>query len=235
MRIMVSGTHASGKSTLISDFALRHPEFAVLPDPFESLDETDDSPSSGIFAAQLRVAAQRLADYTAGDDIISERGPIDFLAYLLTTAELTGVALDDEVLERATRMTTAAMMHVDLLVVLPLTAHDGIYVGDDEYLELRAAMDAVLRELVEDSDVVGDLVAVEIAGDPDARRAAREELVRGAVRDPLRLWVPRAPRPARKARRQEVRVRTRQPGGMALSRCRCRRTRFGARWNAHER
>ena len=32
MRIVVSGTHASGKSTLISDFALRHPEFTVLPD-----------------------------------------------------------------------------------------------------------------------------------------------------------------------------------------------------------
>ena len=39
MRIVVSGTHASGKSTLISDFALRHPEFVVLPDPFEALDD----------------------------------------------------------------------------------------------------------------------------------------------------------------------------------------------------
>lgn len=32
MRIVVSGTHASGKSTLVSDFAVRHPDFVVLPD-----------------------------------------------------------------------------------------------------------------------------------------------------------------------------------------------------------
>ena len=31
MRIVVSGTHASGKSTLIADFCATHPEFAHLP------------------------------------------------------------------------------------------------------------------------------------------------------------------------------------------------------------
>lgn len=177
MRIVVSGTHASGKSTLISDSALRHPEFVVLPDPFESLDEADDSSNAGMFAAQLRVAAHRLAEFTSGDAVIAERGPIDFLAYLLATADLTGVPVDQDLLERAVQMTADAMGVVDLLVVLPLTARDGISVGYDEYLELRAAMDAVLRELVEDPGVVGDLVAVEVAGDPQARIAALEKLV----------------------------------------------------------
>ena len=35
MRIVISGTHASGKSTLIADFASRRPEFEVFPDPYE--------------------------------------------------------------------------------------------------------------------------------------------------------------------------------------------------------
>ena len=178
MRIVVSGTHASGKSTLISDFVLRHPEFDVLPDPFEMLAEADDVPSASTFAAQLRIAAQRLGDLAPGDAAIAERGPIDFLAYLLASAELTGVPLDDEMLERAVSMTAAAMAHVDLLVVLPLTERDGIHVGADEYLELRAGMDEVLRELVEDPDVVGEgLATVEIVGDPEARLTALEALV----------------------------------------------------------
>ncbi len=178
MRIVVSGTHASGKSTLISDFALRHPEFVVLPDPFEALDEADDSPSARMFAAQLRIAAQRLGELAPGDAVIAERGPIDFLAYLLATAELTGVPLDDELLARAVRITAAAMANVDLLVVLPLVARDGIHVDGDEHLALRAGMDAVLRELVDDPDVVGESVrTVEIAGDPPARLAALEALV----------------------------------------------------------
>lgn len=178
MRIVVSGTHASGKSTLISDFVLRHPEFTVLPDPFEMLDETDDAPNASKFAAQLRIAAQRLGESNPGDNVIAERGPIDFLAYLQAMAELTGVPLDDELLDRAVQMTSAAMANVDLLVLLPLTAGDEIHVGSEEHLALRSGMDEVLRELVDDPDVVGGpVLTVEIAGDPLRRLKALEALV----------------------------------------------------------
>lgn len=85
VRIVVSGTHASGKSTLISDFASRHPEFTVLPDPFELVDE-DDAVGAALFAAQLRIAADRLTDEPGRTHVIAERGPLDFLAYLLALA-----------------------------------------------------------------------------------------------------------------------------------------------------
>ena len=39
MRIVVSGTHASGKSTLIADFLGLYPGVDHLPDPFEVLGE----------------------------------------------------------------------------------------------------------------------------------------------------------------------------------------------------
>lgn len=59
MRIVVSGTHASGKSTLISDFATAHPEFAVLPDPFEELlDDSFDEPDAALFGRQLDAAGE---------------------------------------------------------------------------------------------------------------------------------------------------------------------------------
>ena len=175
MRIVVSGTHASGKSTLISDFVLSHPEFAVLPDPFEFVDEAGDSPSAGMFAAQLRVAADRLLDDELGEQVIAERGPVDFLAYILALAELSGAPASEELVERATARTAAALARVDVLVLLPLTASDSIHVGPDEDPDLRDAMNDILLELVDDPDLVGDRVTVvEITGDPAARLAALE-------------------------------------------------------------
>jgi hypothetical protein len=177
VRIVVSGTHASGKSTLISDFALRHPEFTVLPDPFELVDEDGDAPDASLFAAQLRISADRLTDEAHGPHLIAERGPLDFLAYLLALADLTGSPLDDGFLERATARTAEALSTIDLLVVLPLTETDPIHVGDDEYLELRDAMNDVLLELLDDPDLIGGRLRVEeITGMPEARLAALEAI-----------------------------------------------------------
>lgn len=179
MRIVVSGTHASGKSTLISDFALRNPRFEVLPDPFELVDERDDAPAASLFAQQLGIAADRLTAETHGADLIAERGPLDFLAYLLALGELTGAELDDGVHERMRHRTAEALSTIDLLVVLPLTAGDPMRVGSDEHPELRDAMNDALVELIDDPDLVDPSVTVaEITGSPEARVAALEALTR---------------------------------------------------------
>ncbi|WP_285137898.1 hypothetical protein [Microbacterium sp. lyk4-40-TSB-66] len=174
MRIVVSGTHASGKSTLIADLRLRHPEFEVLPDPFELLDEASDSPSAAMFAAQLRLSADRLIVETASD-LIAERGPLDFLAYLLAWAELSGGELDEQVRDHATALIVAAMRTVDVLVVLPLTTRDAIPVSDDEHIALRETTNDVLLELIDDPDLVaGHVLVREITGTPAERVAAVE-------------------------------------------------------------
>ena len=174
MRIVVSGTHASGKSTVVADFALRHPEFTVLPDPFELLDETWDRPDAGMFAAQLRIAATRLGA-GAPELLVAERGPIDFLAYLLALEELHGATDSRELLKRSMAVTREAMERVDLLVLLPLTAGDGIAAGADEHLALREAMNDLLLELADDPDVTGDRAeVVELTGSRGRRLAALE-------------------------------------------------------------
>jgi len=175
MRIVVSGTHASGKSTLVSDFAARHPRYEVLPDPFELLDEIWDSPGPAMMSAQLRIAAERLLGDEHGDDVIAERGPLDFLAYLRAFEDLTGGVVPSAAMARMTALTAEALDAVDLLVLLPLAGHDPIPVDDEEHLELRAAMDDLLLELADDPDLTGGrLTVVSIAGDPDQRLAALE-------------------------------------------------------------
>jgi len=180
MRIVVSGTHASGKSTLISDFALRHPDFTVLPDPFELIDESWDRPGAAVFARQLRVAAERLGPEGVAGNVIAERGPLDFLAYLLALDEMTGASGSSELLERSATVTAEALGHVDLLVVLPLNPSDAIEVGADEDPELRSAMNDVLMDLVDDPDLVGSrLRVVEVVGSPGDRLRRLEMLVSG--------------------------------------------------------
>jgi hypothetical protein len=177
MRIVVSGTHASGKSTLISDFALGHPEFTVLPDPFDLLDETWDRPGAAMFAAQLRLAADRLGAGEVEGHMIAERGPLDFLAYLLAFEDRTGDAVPRALLERSAVLTAEALRHVDLLVVLPLAATDAIVPGDDEDLELRSAMNDALLELITDSDLIGEgLEVAEVGGDRRERLRILEAL-----------------------------------------------------------
>jgi hypothetical protein len=175
MRIVVSGTHASGKSTLISDFALRHPGFAVLPDPFELVDESWDGPTASSFAAQLRLSADRLDPRVAPEDFIAERGPIDFLAYLLALDDIQGVTASGPLLARSTEITRSALSGIDVLVVLPLTAADVLEIGVDEDLVLREAMNENLLDLLDDPDVRDPrLTVVEITGDRDDRLAALE-------------------------------------------------------------
>jgi predicted ATPase len=176
MRIVVSGTHASGKSTLISDFVMRHPGYTVFSDPFDLLDETWDTPGFASFARQLRLTADRLLSDERAVDVIAERGPLDFLAYLLALNELTGDAVSRELLVRATELTSRALRTAQLLVVLPLDDRHRLVHDFDEHSELRQAMNAVLLDLIDDPDIVGELNIVELAGDRTERLTALESL-----------------------------------------------------------
>ncbi|UPL15581.1 DEAD/DEAH box helicase family protein [Microbacterium galbinum] len=173
MRIVVSGTHASGKSTLIADFLGLHPGFDHLPDPFEVLGEGQDDPGPASFLAQLTISARRLVALRADEHVIAERGPLDFLAYLRAWEDLGRGSVPAEVLGRAEAVSADAMRDVDVVATLPLNAHDRIWVHDEEDPALRSAMDAALLEIYDDRDLRGDRATViELAGDREARLTA---------------------------------------------------------------
>ena len=177
MRIVVSGTHASGKSTLIGDFMDRHPDWQMLPDPFEYLEDAPDEPDAGTFFRQLRFAAARLHE-TAGGHLIAERGPLDFLAYLDALEALGRPTRSHELFRRGIPLTADASSRVDVIVLLPL-AETEVAGLDDEDPELRVAMDAALWELADDPDLVGDARVVEISGDRSARLERLEAVAAG--------------------------------------------------------
>lgn len=178
MIIVVSGTHASGKTSLIDGFTSAHPDVEVLPDPYELLYDTPAG--GGSFFAQLLLTCERLLEADGKSSVIAERGPLDFLAYLAALETLGRPEWVPELFRRGVDLCREAMTVVDLLVVLPLNPADRIYVPNDEDPELRDAMDEALLELIEDSDLTGSAAVVELCGTPNERLAQLEAIsIRG--------------------------------------------------------
>jgi hypothetical protein len=77
------------------------------------------------------------------------------------------------------------MAHVDLLVVLPLSDTDRIEAPESEDLELRAAMNDCLLEIVNSDELLrlgcGSVEVVQIEGSRQTRLAAMELAVRRLV------------------------------------------------------
>lgn len=178
MRVVVSGTHGSGKSTLIGDFVGQHPTWQVLPDPYEYIDGADEMPDATAFFQQLRITAHRQLE-PSNDSSIAERGPVDFLAYLQALETLGRPGRADDLLERGWVIASHAMVGVDLLVLLPLTENDKIELSEDEDLELREAMNLALLELADDPGLVGEARVLELAGSRKHRLAQLERAIGG--------------------------------------------------------
>ena len=186
MRIAVSGSHGSGKSTLIDHFLASHPEYLHEPEPYEWLVELrgepmSEEPEAQDFYQQLEISAERLRDHPSGVHVIAERTPLDFLAYLLALRDLGRGGDPTSFIEPAVELARSTMEHIDVLVVLPLNDADGITVPDTEDPELRDGMNERLIDLIE-NDAFGlltndRLVVVELTGTPSDRLDGLEQAI----------------------------------------------------------
>ena len=186
MRIAISGTHGSGKSTLIEDFVAAHRDYIHEPEPYEWLQDVygegvGEVPDVDDFYRQLELSVERLREYGPGARVILERSPLDFLAYVLALAELGRVGRDCSAIASAVERVAAGMANVDLLVLLPLNEADRIEVPESEDLELREAMNDRLLDLVA-ADPYSLLASgrprvVEIAGTRQQRLRQLEQAV----------------------------------------------------------
>jgi len=146
MRIAVVGTHGVGKSTLIEEFLRVHPEYGHEPEPYTILvedygEEFSAEPCAEDFLRQLEFNLERLGQRAATKDVIYERCPLDFLAYLNALGASNTDSLKDRISE--------AMQQIDLIIYLPLTDAS----VEDEFPKLRKAMDQELSELLTTANV----------------------------------------------------------------------------------
>jgi hypothetical protein len=143
MRIAVSGSHHIGKSTLIDEFLRAHPDFIHEPEPYTVMvedlgEEFSAEPCVEDFYRQLQFNLDRLRQHAPEEQVIYERCPMDFLAYL--------DVLDPNSVEECLDEVSNAMRHLDLIVYLPL---DDEWV-DSEMPKLQKAVDRRLSAIFRD-------------------------------------------------------------------------------------
>jgi broad-specificity NMP kinase len=147
MRIAVSGTHGVGKSTLIDEFLRTHPAFTHEPEPYTVMvedfgEEFAEEPSVEDFRRQLDFNIDRLRQRTPGENVIYERCPIDFLAYI--------DALETGSVEALLAPVSQAMKNLDLIVYLPF---DKDQILESEYPKLQKAVDRRLNAMLLDDEL----------------------------------------------------------------------------------
>jgi nicotinamide riboside kinase len=166
MKIAVSGSHRTGKTTLVEALAESLPAHTVVEEPYVQLEEEGyefaHMPSLDDFEVQLERSLESLEE--SGDNEIFDRCPADLLAYLVTHVD--AAAFDpDEWLPRVRR----AVSRLDLVVFVPIESPDRVRIADSEEAELRLLVDEELRSiLVEDRWDFG-IPVLEVSGNTRER------------------------------------------------------------------
>lgn len=161
MRIAISGTHHSGKSTLVEELSSVLPGYLTVEEPYYLLAEEGyefaEMPSVEDFELQLERSIECLNE--SEPNVIFDRCPIDMLVYLLTHSDAE--AFD---LEKWLPRVQAAIERLDLIVFLPVEARDRIAVPPSEDAGFRLDVDQKLKEILLDDSLDLDMNVLEVTG-----------------------------------------------------------------------
>jgi hypothetical protein len=189
MRIAVSGTHCSGKSTLVEEFLLQHNSYKHEPEAFEAL-QSDDAfpePTAESFFAQLEYHINRLRLYRQGDRVIFERSPFDYVAYLAAFSSLRRSSADSYLAKQSFSIAHDSFRLLDIIVFLPGSEIDAVSADEDP--ALRDAVDTILEDYLI-NDALGVLGAsgphvVQLTGSINARLRTLELLMTSLAKEGL--------------------------------------------------
>jgi hypothetical protein len=178
MRIAISGSHRSGKSTLVERLSAALRKHTVVEEPYHVMAEDgyefSNPPSLEDFLAQLEHSIASLSE--GGPNVLFDRCPVDFLAYISVHDDAAAFDFDEWIPQ-----VRSAIQTLDLIVFVPIEARDRIAVstpGEDR--ELRKAVDEKLREILLEDPFELDVDVIEVEGEPDLR--ARYVLDRATLR-----------------------------------------------------
>lgn len=154
MRIAITGTHGSGKTTLASDFRDASPSYEVLSEPYWQLVQEGVAfsarPTVEDLEAQLGYSCRQILDIATGHSVVFDRCPLDFLAYLDVVS--AGQGFDWEPQGRLLGRIDCALKSLDTIIFVPLVEPDEIP-GPIELPRLRARVDRRLKAMFEQDDL----------------------------------------------------------------------------------
>jgi hypothetical protein len=171
MRIGISGTHGTGKTTLADALCARLPDHVKADEPYHLLEdegyEFGFPPSRDDYRALLASSLRSLTSPPQLTGVVFDRTPLDHLAYMAATGA-------DATREADTPSVQSALASLDLIVITVITPETERLLPTPEMPELRSAMNEALLELVyaDPLDVCGDVPVLELDGPLGGRLTA---------------------------------------------------------------
>ncbi len=166
MRIAISGTHFSGKSSLVQALSEALPKYTTVDEPYHLLQEEGyefaELPSIEDFELQLERAIESLDETLS--NVIFDRCPADILCYLLSHTDAEAFNLE----EWLPRVQTA-IKKLDLVVFLPIEEPDRIVLPLSQDAVYRQRVDEKLREVVLENIFDFEVDVLEVSGNPQTR------------------------------------------------------------------
>lgn len=181
MRIAVSGSHGTGKSTLIGAFVDRCPQYVYEPEAFETLaDDIDltapEGPGAEGLQALLEYTVATMAGHSAGASVVYERSPVDYLAYAVASRRTWPGGMAARFLKVQLPVVRRCLRQLDLIALLPVSATSPAQGRGGEGAGFRKRVDDRLRRLLidDDHDLFGDAAGprvVELSPRPERQLA----------------------------------------------------------------
>jgi len=186
MRVGISGAHGTGKTTLAETLCAHLPGHVTADEPYYLLEEEGYEfgfpPSLEDYRALLARSVRSLTSPPLVPQVIFDRTPLDYLAYMAATgADPSG--------EASTAALQPAFRSLGLLIITPITPETEQVLPTAEMPGLRSQMNDALLELVygDPLNAWGDLPVLELSGPLDGRLdavlAALDQARRPARRD----------------------------------------------------
>ncbi|MGD0242241.1 MAG: AAA family ATPase [Streptosporangiaceae bacterium] len=172
MRVGISGTHGTGKTTLAEGLCARLPGHVLAGEPYYLLEEEGYEfgfpPSAEDYRALLACSARIMTSPRFKAGVIFDRTPLDYLAYLAATGT------DPSAEATAAEALRPAFAGLDLLVITPVTAETEQALPPAEMPVLRSRTNDALLDLVyaDPLDVWGSVPVLELTGPLDDRANA---------------------------------------------------------------
>ncbi len=161
MRIAVSGTHFSGKTTLVEALLEALPHYTIIEEPYHQLAEEGhefaELPSLEDFELMLERSIENLDE--SAQNSIFDRCPADMLGYLLSHTDAESFDLK----KWLPRMQTA-ITKLDLIVFLPIETPDRIVLPLSEDIDYRERVDEKLHEIIRENRFGFAVDVLEVTG-----------------------------------------------------------------------
>jgi hypothetical protein len=171
MRIGISGTHGTGKTTLAEALCAHLPGHVTADEPYYLLEEEGHEfefpPSLDDYRAMLTRSVRTLSSPPLLRAVVFDRTPLDYLAYLAAAAVDAEPATDAAAVR-------SAVASLDLLVLTAITPETERALPTPEMPRLRSAMNDALLEIVYNDplDLCGDVPVLVLDGPLDDRLPA---------------------------------------------------------------